>query len=89
MGKINQDIWMKLRKLGKTGSDTVFTVDTHLSDDLVASEEDAPEWGNQEERAIGMEVSTAAANLTGGADAVIMRHPAAVATIKKFITELV
>ncbi len=54
-----------------------------------ASEEDEPAWGNQEQRAIGMEVSTAAANLTGGADAVIMRHPAAVATIKKFITELV
>ena len=54
-----------------------------------ASEEDEPTWGCREERAIGMEVSTAAANLTGGADAVIMRHPAAVATIKKFITELV
>ena len=54
-----------------------------------ASEEDEPAWGCREERAISMEVSTAAANLTGGADAVIMRHPAAVATIKKFITELV
>ena len=54
-----------------------------------ASEEDEPAWGNQEERAVSMEVATAAANLTGGADAVIMRHPAAVATIKKFITELV
>ena len=54
-----------------------------------ASEEDEPAWGSREERAIEMEVSTAAANLTGGADAVIMRHPAAVATIKKFITELV
>ena len=54
-----------------------------------ASEEDEPAWGSREERAISMEVSTAAANLTGGADAVIMRHPAAVATIKKFITELV
>ncbi len=54
-----------------------------------ASEEDEPAWGCREERAIGMEISTAAANLTGGADAVIMRHPAAVATIKKFITELV
>ena len=54
-----------------------------------ASEEDEPTWGSQEERAIGMEVATAAADLTGGADAVIMRHPAAVATIKKFITELV
>ena len=47
------------------------------------------ERGNREERGISMEISTAAANLTGGADAVIMRHPAAVATIKKFITELV
>ncbi len=47
-----------------------------------ASEEDEPAWGNREERGIGMEISTAAANLTGGADAVIMRHPAAVATIK-------
>ena len=54
-----------------------------------ASEEDEPTWGCREERAIGMEISTAAANLTGGADAVIMRHPAAVATIKKFVTELV
>ena len=54
-----------------------------------ASEEDEPVWGCREERGIGMEVSTAAANLTGGADAVIMRHPAAVATIKKFIAELI
>lgn len=54
-----------------------------------ATEEDEPAWGSREERAIEMEVSTAAANLTGGADAVIMRHPAAIATIKKFITELV
>ncbi len=65
------------------------STDTWGVKESIATEEDAPEWGNQEERAIGMEVSTAAANLTGGADAVIMRHPAAVATIKKFITELV
>ena len=36
-----------------------------------------------------MEVATAAADLTGGADAVILRHPASVATIKKFIAELI
>ncbi len=64
------------------------STDTWGVKESVASEEDEPAWGCQEERAIGMEVSTAAANLTGGADAVIMRHPAAVATIKKFITEL-
>ena len=65
------------------------SIDTCSVKESSASEADEPAWGNQEERAIEMEVSTAAANLTGGADAVIMRHPAAVATIKKFITELV
>ncbi len=65
------------------------STDTWGVKESVASEEDEPTWGCQEERAIEMEVSTAAANLTGGADAVIMRHPAAIATIKKFITELV
>ncbi|MBQ2920833.1 MAG: acetyl-CoA decarbonylase/synthase complex subunit delta [Oscillospiraceae bacterium] len=65
------------------------STDTWGVKESVATEEDAPEWGDMEQRAIGMEVSTAAANLTGGADAVIMRHPAAVATIKKFINELI
>ena len=65
------------------------STDTWGVKEAVVSEEDMPEWGNQEERGIDMEVATAAANLTGGADAVVMRHPAAVATIKKFITELV
>ena len=65
------------------------STDTWGVKESVATEEDVPEWGDMEQRAIGMEVSTAAANLTGGADAVIMRHPAAVATIKKFIKELI
>ena len=57
--------------------------------EATASVEDEPAWGCREERAISMEVATAAADLTGGADAVVLRHPASVATIKKFITELV
>ena len=65
------------------------STDTWSVKESIATEEDVPEWGSLEERAIGMEISTAAANLTGGADAVIMRHPAAVATIKKFINELI
>ena len=63
--------------------------DTWGVKESTASEEDEPAWGCREERAISMEVSTAAADLTGGADAVVLRHPAYVATIKKFITELV
>ena len=57
--------------------------------EATASEEDEPAWGNREERAISMEVATAAADLTGGADAVVLRHPAAVAAVKKFIAELI
>ena len=64
------------------------STDTWGVKESTASEEDEPAWGCAEERAIDMEVATAAANLTGGADAVIMRHPAAIATVKKFITEL-
>ena len=65
------------------------SLDTWGVKESTASEEDEPAWGSQEERAINMEVSTAAADLVGGADAVILRHPASVATVKKFITELV
>ena len=63
--------------------------DTWGVKESTASAEDEPTWGDVEERAIQMEISTAAANLTGGADAVILRHPAAVATISKFIAELI
>ena len=63
--------------------------DTWGVKESTASEEDEPAWGCREERAISMEVATAAADLTGGADAVVLRHPASVATVKKFISELV
>ena len=62
--------------------------DTWGVKESTASVEDEPSWGCRDERAISMEVATAAADLTGGADAVVLRHPASVATIKKFITEL-
>ena len=63
--------------------------DTWGVKESTATEEDEPAWGCVEERAISMEVATAAADLVGGADAVVLRHPASVATIKKFITELI
>ncbi|MBD9115579.1 MAG: acetyl-CoA synthase subunit delta, partial [Clostridiales bacterium] len=86
---------VRLAALAQSDADLQMPIMSPVSPDAwavkesTASEEDEPEWGSREERAIGMEVSTAAANLTGGADAVIMRHPAAVATIRKFITDLV
>ena len=65
------------------------SLDTYGVKESTASAEDEPAWGDREERAIGMEISTAAADLTGGADAVVLRHPASIATIKQFISELV
>lgn len=55
----------------------------------MASEADVPEWGSAEERGIEMEITTAAACLAGGSDAVIMRHPAAVKAIADMIAALV
>lgn len=56
--------------------------------EAIASEADFPEWGSMEERGIDMEVATAAACLASGSNAVILRHPQSVATISKFVAEL-
>ena len=86
---------IRLAALGQSDADLQMPIlaavaaDTWSVKESTASEEDEPAWGCQEERAISMEVATAAADLTGGADAVVLRHPESVATIKKFITELV
>ena len=57
--------------------------------EAMASEADMPEWGSLEERGIDMEIETAAAVLASGSNAVILKHPASVATISKLINELV
>lgn len=54
----------------------------------IAEVEDAPEWGDREERGIGMEISTAASIMAVGADAVIVRHPKSLETIKSFVEAL-
>ncbi|MDR3314996.1 MAG: acetyl-CoA decarbonylase/synthase complex subunit delta [Coriobacteriales bacterium] len=55
----------------------------------LATEEEIPEWGSREERGIGLEVSTAVASIAAGSNAVILMHPASVATVSKLIAELV
>jgi acetyl-CoA decarbonylase/synthase complex subunit delta len=55
----------------------------------LVSEEDFPEWGPREQRGVEMEISTAAACLAAGSDAVILRHPASVETIAKLIAGLI
>lgn len=62
--------------------------ETYGVKETLASEADAPDWGSRDARAIGLEVVTAAADLASGSNAVILKHPASVATIKKMIDEL-
>ena len=67
---------------------TPISTETWNVKEAMLSEDEAPEWGDVEERGIEMEITTAAACLTSGSDLVIMKHPAAIATIAKFIDSL-
>ena len=67
---------------------TPIATETWNVKESLASEEDFPEWGPAEERGIHMEISTAAAALAAGSNAVILKHPQSVATISKMIQEL-
>jgi len=67
---------------------TPVSTETWNVKEAMLPEEEAPEWGDVEERGIEMEITTAAASLTSGSDMVIMKHPAAIATVAKFIDSL-
>ena len=67
---------------------TPISTETWNVKEAMLSEEEAPEWGNVEERGIEMEITTAAACLTSSSDVVIMKHPAAIKTIAQFIDSL-
>jgi acetyl-CoA decarbonylase/synthase complex subunit delta len=54
----------------------------------IVSETDFPDWGPVEERAIEMEIVTAAACLSSGSDAVIVRHPVSVTTLAGLVNAL-
>lgn len=53
-----------------------------------ALESDFPAWGNQAERGILWEAMTATALLQGGVHLLVMRHPEAIALVRKNIEEL-
>ena len=67
---------------------TPISTETWNVKEAMLSVEEAPEWGNVEERGIEMEITTAAACLTSGTDVVIMKHPAAIKTSAQFIDSL-
>ena len=67
---------------------TPISTETWGVKEAIMPEADMPEWGNQEERGIEMEITTAAACLASGSDAVIMAHPAAIGAVAKMIDVL-
>ena len=56
--------------------------------EAVVSEEDFPEWGSRENRGINMEISTAAACIASGSNAVILKHPESVKTISALVGQI-
>ena len=68
---------------------TPVSSETWSAKESVMPESDMPEWGSQEERGVCMEIVTAAACLSSGSDAVILRHPASVETISALIAALI
>ncbi|ADL07573.1 acetyl-CoA decarbonylase/synthase complex subunit delta [Thermosediminibacter oceani] len=63
--------------------------DTWKVKESVATEQDAPEWGDREERGIAMEISTAVGVLAAGANAVVLRHPRSLEVVREFINNLI
>jgi len=53
-----------------------------------SADEDAPDWGPQSYRGPAWEGTTAVVLMQSGVDMIRMRHPAAVATVKKAIADL-
>ena len=86
---------IKLAALGQSDAQLQMPIMTPVSPETwgvkesVMPESEMPEWGDAEERGVEMEITTAAACLAGGSDAVIMRHPDAIKTIARMIDELI
>ena len=68
---------------------TPISTETWGLKESIMPESEMPEWGPAEERGIEMEITTAAACLAGGSDAVILAHPASIAAVTKMINALV
>ena len=56
--------------------------------EAMSPEEEIPEWGPLDERGVELEICTAAACLVSGSEMVVMRHPAAIETVARFIDSL-
>lgn len=61
----------------------------NVKESSLDEKEAAKGWGPAEDRAITMEICTAASVIAAGSNAVILRHPQSIATISKMVKELV
>jgi len=68
---------------------TPVSSETWIVKESIASQEDQPDWGCAEKRGVNMEISTAAACLAAGSNAVILSHPDSVKTISEMIDALI
>lgn len=67
---------------------TPVALETWAVKESIVPENEVPEWGDMEERAIHMETVTAMACLASGSDAVILRHPVSVSKISALLGAL-
>jgi len=82
LGALNGDKMLSMPMIGNPGFEVWKQKEANISAD------EAPGWGEQEERGILWEAMTAMAILQAGVDLVVMRHPEAVKLIKQNIDEL-
>lgn len=82
LGALQGDKMLAMPILGTIGAEAWKAKEANVS------VEDFPGWGDQKERGILWEATTAAALLQSGIDLLVMRHPEAVRLIQKNITEM-
>ncbi len=81
-GALNGDRMLAMPMIGNVGNEVWTKKEANIS----ASEQ--PSWGEQAERSMAWEATTAMALVQAGMDILVMRHPQAVALVKNAIDEL-
>ncbi len=82
LGGLQGDKMLAMPVLGTVG------YEAWKAKEAIVEEAEFPGWGNQEERGILWEATTAAALLQSGLDMLVMKHPEAVKLVQKNIDEL-
>lgn len=81
-GALNGDRMLAMPMIGNVGNEVWSKKEASISAD------EQPGWGDQTERSMAWEATTAMALLQAGMDILVMRHPRAVELVKKTIDEL-